>query len=82
MKWKVYIAHCSDGSFYTGITTNLEERMQVHNSGKGAKYTAPRLPLTLAWHQEFADRSTASKREYEIKQLSRTQKLKLINLSS
>lgn len=78
VKWFVYIMQCNDGTLYTGITTDLEKRVATHNQGKGAKYTAPRLPVTLVWHQAHETKSLASKREHEVKQLSRKQKLNLI----
>ena len=69
---------CADTSLYTGIAKNLEQRIAQHNKGKGAKYTKPRLPVSLVYHETCADQSTALKREYEIKQLSRAAKLLLI----
>jgi len=76
--WWVYIIKCSDESFYTGITTNLERRILEHNdSKKGAKYTRNRRPVNLIYSESHPDRSTASKREYHIKKLSRLEKLKL-----
>ena len=77
--WCIYIVRCSDGSLYTGITTDLERRLFEHNNAKnGAKYTRPRRPVTLVY-QEMADsRSQASKREREIKNLTQQQKLLLI----
>ena len=70
---------CSDESLYTGITTDLRRRVQEHNdSAKGAKYTRIRRPVELIYSEGAKDKSAASKREYEIKQLSRTQKLELI----
>ena len=77
--WFVYIVRCSDGTLYTGITTDLTKRVAAHNSRKGAKYTATRTPVTLVWSQSSETRSTASKEEYRIKQLSRKEKLTLIN---
>ena len=74
----VYILKCSDNSLYTGWTNNLEKRLKVHSSGKGAKYTKVRLPVELVYYEEFEDKITAMKREYEIKQFSRKEKLKLI----
>ena len=76
----VYIVECADKTLYTGIATELERRVEEHNhSEKGAKYTRVRRPVTLVYSEEYPDRSTASKREYEIKKkMSRTQKLKLI----
>ena len=79
----VYIVQCADATLYTGIATELERRIEEHNhSDKGAKYTRARRPVTLVYHETFEDRSTASKREYEIKKkMSRKQKLCLINHS-
>jgi len=74
----VYILRCSDGSLYTGWTTDLGKRIETHNQGKGAKYTRSRLPAELVYHEEYEDRQDAMKRECEIKKLSRQQKLKLI----
>ena len=77
----VYIIQCADATLYTGIATELERRIEEHNhSDKGAKYTRARRPVTLVYHETFEDRSTASKREYEIKKrMSRTQKLEMIS---
>ena len=78
--WYVYVVKCSDNSLYTGITTDINRRVNEHNtSNKGAKYTRTRRPVELKYHEEFTDRSTASKREYAIKKLSRKQKLNLIS---
>lgn len=77
--WYVYILECSDGTLYTGITTDLDKRLKTHNNGKGAKYTKTRLPVALKASFEAEDRSSASKEEYRIKQLTRKQKLELIN---
>ena len=76
--WKLYILRCGDGSLYTGITTDVEKRLEAHRSGKGAKYTRGRGPLELVYSEECGDHSTALKREWEIKQLSREEKEKLI----
>ena len=75
----VYILKCNDNTLYTGWTTSLEKRLKTHNSGKGAKYTRVRLPVEIVYFEEFEDKKDAMKREYEIKQLSRKDKLKLIN---
>jgi putative endonuclease len=75
--WCVYILECSDGTLYTGITTDVNKRLETHNKGKGAKYTQCRLPVKLRVYFEAEDRSSASKEEYRIKQLTREQKLKL-----
>ncbi len=74
----VYILQCSDNSYYTGWTTNLEHRLKAHNNKKGAKYTRSRLPVRLVYYEEFASKQEAMKREYAIKKLSRTQKEKII----
>lgn len=80
--WFVYLLECSDTSLYCGITNDLEKRISAHNLGKGAKYTKNRLPVKLYWFEEVSDRSVASKREYQIKRLSREKKLALKNPSN
>ncbi len=75
----VYILECSDRSLYTGWTTDLQRRLSVHLSGKGAKYTRCRLPVTLVYFEEYEDKILAQRREYAIKQLSRDEKIELIN---
>ena len=72
--WKLYILRCGDGSLYTGITTDVEARLTVHRSGKGAKYTRGRLPLELVYSEECGTHSDALKREFAIKALSREEK--------
>lgn len=74
----VYILECSDHTYYTGWTTNLKERYQAHLSGKGAKYTRAHKPLACVYFEIHKDKQSAMKREYEIKQLSRKEKLILI----
>ncbi len=74
----VYILECADGTFYTGWTNNLQNRLNKHNSGKGAKYTRSRLPVKLIYAETCTSVSEAMRREYAIKQLSRKQKLALI----
>ena len=74
MSWYVYMLRCRDGSLYTGYTDDVERRLAVHNSGKGAKYTRSRLPVTLVYQEEFEDRSAALKREAAIKRLKKVQK--------
>lgn len=74
MSWTVYILECADGSLYTGITNDLDGRIAAHNSGKGAKYTRGRGPVRLSYQEGCADRSTATRREREIKQLPRAEK--------
>lgn len=76
--WTVYILRCRDGSFYTGITTDLGRRLAAHRRGTASKYTRARLPLVLAFRERQPDRSSASKREAEIKRLHRAGKAALI----
>lgn len=73
-----YILKCNDGTLYCGWTNDLEKRVKTHNEGKGAKYTRARLPVTLAYYETFETTVEAQKREYAIKRLTRTEKLKLI----
>ena len=74
-----YIVRCSDGTLYTGWTNNLEKRIAAHNSGTGAKYTKSRRPVELVYFEKFETKQEAQSREARIKQLSREQKLELIN---
>ena len=76
--WYVYILKCNDGTLYTGITNDLGKRVSSHNKGTGAKYTKTRTPVEIVYHEEATDRSEASKREYQIKKLSRVAKENLI----
>ena len=76
----IYIIKCADGSLYTGWTTDLEARMEAHNSGAGAKYTRGRGPVQLIYSEAFETKSEALKREIQIKKLGRAQKLKLAGL--
>ncbi len=78
MSYFVYILRCGDDTLYTGSTDNVERRLAMHQSGKGAKYTRSRGPLTLVYQEELPDKSTALKREAAIKKLTRSQKLDLI----
>ncbi|MBR2047976.1 MAG: GIY-YIG nuclease family protein [Oscillospiraceae bacterium] len=77
-QWVVYILECRDGTLYTGITDRLEHRLKAHNQGKGAKYTRGRGPVKLLWQEPCPDHSYALRREIQIKQLSRAEKLRLI----
>ena len=79
MIWIVYILECSDNSIYTGITKNIEKRIKMHESGKGAKYLRGRLPIKLLHKEVFLSRSDASKREILIKKMNHKEKRKLIN---
>lgn len=75
----LYILECSDKTFYTGITTDLQRRLEEHNSSKlGAKYTRTRRPVKLVYSQEFINRSEASKEEARVKKLSHQQKIDLL----
>lgn len=73
-----YIVKCSDETYYTGWTNDLDKRIQNHNAGKGAKYTKVRLPVELVYYEEFATKEEAMKREYAIKQLKKCKKEELI----
>lgn len=74
----VYILKCADKTLYTGWTVNLDNRLETHNSGQGAKYTRGRRPVKLMYSEKLKNRSLALKREWEIKQKTRDEKLKLI----
>ena len=73
-----YIVKCSDETFYTGWTNDLEKRIEMHNSGKGAKYTKARLPVELVYYEAVDTKEEAMSREWHIKRLSRSEKQKLI----
>lgn len=72
--WVVYLLNCNDNSLYTGITNNLDKRVNTHNSGKGSKYVRSRLPAKLFCYKEMENKSEAAKLEYKIKKLSRQNK--------
>ncbi len=74
----VYIALCSDGTLYTGYTTDLKRREALHNAGKGAHYTCIRRPVEIVYSEEFDTKSEAMKREYQIKRLKKAEKKILI----
>lgn len=78
--WYLYILRCADGSLYTGITTDVEKRFAAHSAGKGAKYTRGRGPLELVYREECGSHSDALKREWQIKQLPREEKEKLVRV--
>ena len=73
-----YILECSDGTLYTGWTNNLERRLACHNEGKGAKYTRARRPVELAYYEAFQTKEEAMRREWEIKRMTRKDKILLI----
>ena len=76
--WYLYILRCCDGTLYTGITTDVEKRLETHRSGKGAKYTRGRGPLELVYRETCGSHSDALKREMAVKRLTRTQKEAMI----
>ena len=77
-KWYVYMIRCGDGTLYTGIAADVQARLAQHRAGKGAKYTRGRTPLELVYTEECIDKSTALKREVQIKKLTRNEKMDLI----
>ncbi|RIK31350.1 MAG: hypothetical protein DCC56_03970 [Anaerolineae bacterium] len=74
-----YIVQCSDGTYYTGWTLDPHKRIEIHNKGRGAKYTRTRLPVKLVYVEEQPDRASAMKRERAIKKMTREEKQKLIS---
>ncbi len=78
--WQVYLLRCNDNSLYAGITTDIQRRLQEHNNSKlAAKYTRARRPVVLVYSESTSDRSTASKREYQLRKLSKTKKEQLVH---
>ncbi len=81
MNYTVYILECADGTYYTGITTDITRRLEEHNhSPKGAKYTRARRPVNLRYHEEHPDKSQALKREMAIKRMKRSGKAALVHM--
>lgn len=81
--WFVYMVSCSDATLYTGITNNLDKRIEQHNSLKGgAKYTRGRQPVSLVYFEQVANRSLALRREYDLKRMTTSEKQHLIHSSS
>jgi putative endonuclease len=79
----VYILRCADGTYYTGIARDVSARVREHNeSTRGAKYTKARRPVALVYTESAADRSSAQKREYAVRHLTRPQKIVLIQKES
>lgn len=76
--WYVYLLLCSDSTYYIGITPDISKRIALHNAGKGAKYTRGRTPVKLLYSEQFENKSAASKREHELKKLTRKEKEELI----
>lgn len=81
-QYSVYIVECQDHTLYTGMAHNVSQRIAQHNAGTGAKYTRAHRPVVLRYQEVVGSRSQALKREWAIKQLSRKQKLKLIQSQS
>lgn len=77
--WYLYILRCGDDTLYTGITTDVEKRLEAHRTGKGAKYTRGRAPLELVYREECGSHSNALKRELAVKKLTREQKESMIH---
>lgn len=78
MNYVVYLLECADGTFYTGVTTDMARRLAEHNEGvKGAKYTKARRPVTVVYQETASTRSEAQKREYVLRHLSRVEKQRL-----
>jgi len=78
--WTIYFLRCNDNSLYTGITTDIKRRLHQHNNTKlGAKYTRARRPVVLVYSETTVDKSTASKREYQLRTLTKKQKEKIVS---
>ena len=77
--WVCYLLRCADDTLYCGITNDIEKRVSAHNAGTAAKYTRSRGPVELVFTESCSDRSSASKRELEIKKLTRVAKLALVD---
>ncbi len=80
-RWHLYLLKCGDGTLYTGITTDLPRRLSEHNNGTASRYTRSRLPVKLIYQESCRDRSSALKKEYEIKALSRKDKEEYVKLT-
>ena len=79
-KWSHYVLECSDNSYYSGSSTDLNRRLKEHNRGKGAKYTRSRLPVKIIYYEGYPDRSSAQKAEAAFKKLNRKQKEQFISM--
>ena len=77
----LYVVECADGTWYTGYTTNVEERIKAHNAGLGAKYTRSRGPVKLIAQAEFTNKHDAMSAEYHFKRLKRKRKERLVQQS-
>ena len=76
-RWFCYVLECADGTFYTGITTSIERRLAMHKRGRASRYTRGRLPVRLVYAAPYGDRSSASRREVEVKKMPRAKKRRL-----
>ena len=81
-KWVLYILECKDNTLYTGITNDLPKRLAAHRAGTGAKYTRGRGPFILRYSEVCEDRAHASRREWEVKQLTKAEKMRLCSTAS
>jgi len=77
--WYLYVLECSDGTFYTGVTKDMERRLQEHNDGRASKYTRSRRPVELLYSEKYPGRAEALVRECQVKTMTRRQKEKLVN---
>ena len=76
-RWFCYVLECADGTFYTGITNLIDRRLAMHNRGRASRYTRGRLPVRLVYAAPYGNRSSASRREIEVKKMSRAKKRRL-----
>lgn len=76
--WTLYVAECADGSYYTGIAKDVEKRIEVHNAGKGAKYTSTHGPVRLLFQEPQANYSAALRREHQVKSLPKERKVRFV----
>lgn len=74
-EWSVYLIECEDGSFYTGITNNVEKRFEAHCKGKGAKYTKAHKPIRLVWSKIVGTKGDALRAEHNVRKLKRSEKI-------
>jgi putative endonuclease len=82
LRWHLYILKCSDNTFYTGVTNNLERRLGMHNDGRASRYTRSRLPVILIYQERCRNKSSALKKECRIKSLSRKEKEEYVHKKS
>ena len=78
--WYVYVLKCSDGSFYTGATSDLKKRFIDHKRGKGGRYTRSHKPIKIVYSERLSSKSQALKKELEIKSWSKQKKIRILNL--